>query len=306
MDARAGGARREREELAHPSQARRGRPCGAAERLPADARDAHGAAANRRRVALRGQVGRVPRARVRPQRRREARQPQRQRSHCTLPRRRAGARASGPFARLRRRRRGVRTRRQRAAELLGDAAGQARHADRLRGVRRPRDRRRTRSRPAADRSAATPRAAARPAREDGAALGGVRRRPRAPRRRDRAEARRRDGEARRLALSRGQAHARLAEDQDARRAGVRDRRLHEGRGPARPQLRLARARGQRGRGAALGRQCGDGLHGADDHRAARCARAAARRRVSARRRPEDAARPQGRRRVGASRSSSPR
>ena len=37
----------------------------------------------------------------------------------------------------------------------------------------------------------------------------------------------------RLAVQAGQAHARLAEDQDARPAGVRDRRVHEGPGPAR-------------------------------------------------------------------------
>jgi bifunctional non-homologous end joining protein LigD len=38
-----------------------------------------------------------------------------------------------------------------------------------------------------------------------------------------------------------QAHARLAQVQDARRAGVRHRRLHEGQGPARVLVRLARA-----------------------------------------------------------------
>ena len=43
----------------------------------------------------------------------------------------------------------------------------------------------------------------------------------------------------RLAVLRGQAHARLAEDQDARPAGVPHRRLHARRRPARVDLRLA-------------------------------------------------------------------
>ena len=58
----------------------------------------------------------------------------------------------------------------------------------------------------------------------------------------RAGARGRDGEAAGVALPRGQAHARLAEDQDARPPGVRDLRLDEGPGPARRALRRARAR----------------------------------------------------------------
>ena len=49
-------------------------------------------------------------------------------------------------------------------------------------------------------------------------------------------------QAPRLKVRAGQTHARLAEDQDARRAGVRHRRLHEGHGSSRVELRLARAR----------------------------------------------------------------
>ncbi len=45
-----------------------------------------------------------------------------------------------------------------------------------------------------------------------------------------------------VALPEGQARPRLAEDQDARPAGVRDLRLDEGPGPAQRQLRRARAR----------------------------------------------------------------
>ena len=58
---------------------------------------------------------------------------------------REGAREGGALAGLRRRRRGVRARRGRPAELLGDAAGEGRHAARLRGLRRARGRRRAAS-----------------------------------------------------------------------------------------------------------------------------------------------------------------
>ena len=76
-----------------------------------------------RGVAVRGQVGRLPRARPRPRRRGDAHEPQRQRPHGAL--RGGGARAPRGAAhlRLRARRRGVRARRARPAELLGDAAG---------------------------------------------------------------------------------------------------------------------------------------------------------------------------------------
>ena len=108
----------------------------------------------RRRLALRDQVGRVPRARLRSRGRGAPRVAQRQRSDGAVPGRREGAREGGPLPELRRRRRGVRTRRRRAAELLGDAAGEARHADRLRGLRRPRDRRRAASSTCRSRSGA--------------------------------------------------------------------------------------------------------------------------------------------------------
>ena len=179
---------------------------------------------------------------VRPRRRREARQPQRQRPHRALPRRRARARTGRAHPRLRRRRRGVRARRAGPPELLGDAAGQA-------PARRSSTRCSTSSRSTASRFSTcrsterrgAPRAAARSAREDGAALGGVRRRRGAPRRRDGAGARGRDGEARRLPLPRGQAHARLAEDQDAR--------------PSRSSSSAATRKGRGGARAASARSC---------------------------------------------------
>ena len=65
----------------------------------------------RRRLGVRGEVGRLSRARLRPRRRGAARLAQRQRPDGALPRRREGAREGGALAGLRRRRRGVRARR---------------------------------------------------------------------------------------------------------------------------------------------------------------------------------------------------
>ena len=74
LDARPGAPRRQREELA-PDRAsatrRRARPV--RERLQADARDARRGAADGRRLAVRGEMGRLPRARLRARRRGAAR-----------------------------------------------------------------------------------------------------------------------------------------------------------------------------------------------------------------------------------------
>ena len=76
----------------------------------------------------------------------------------------------------------------------------------------------------------------------------------------------------------GKRGARVAEDQARHGApGVRDRRLHEGPGPAGGPLRLARARRLARRRAALRRQRRHRVHGRGDRRAARasCARSSA-------------------------------
>ena len=104
----------------------------------------------------------------------------------------------------------------------------------------------------------------------------------------------------------GQALARLAQVQDARRAGVRRRRLHEGQGSARVVVRLARAGDERARGAGVGRQRRHRLRRRRAGAAAEEAQAA---------RAQDARRSRSRRRCrasaratssGSSRSSSPR
>ena len=110
---------------------------------------------------------------------------------------------------------------------------------------------------------------------------------------------------------RGQAHARLAEGQDARPPGVRDRRLHEGAGPARRHASARSCSASNADGElALRRQRRHRLQRARDRRAAREARAAARRDAAVRERAEDAEGAQGRRRLGRAearraRSSSP-
>ena len=95
----------------------------------ADARPSRPAAARRRGLGLRDQVGRRARDRLRGGRAAAAREPQRQQHHAALPRAaRAGARAR--HARGRARRRGGRARRERAPELPAPAAA---HAPDLRG-----------------------------------------------------------------------------------------------------------------------------------------------------------------------------
>ena len=96
----------------------------------------------------------------------------------------------------------------------------------------------------------------------------------------------------------GQALARLAQVQDARRAGVRGRRLHEGQGPARVVVRLARAGDERARGPGVGRQRRHRLRRRRAGAAAEEAPAARAQDLALPEAAEDAARPQGRRRLG--------
>ena len=172
--------KRDEDGAAPPSRAPRTSPCSRRSRARR--------APDRRGLAVRGQVGRLPRARVRRGGEADARQPERQRPDRALPARREGAREGGEDPRLRPRRRGLRARRERPAELLGDAAGKAGHADRLRGLRRARGRGRAARRPAADRAARAARGAARPPQPDRPALRGVRGRRCAATRRRRSRA----------------------------------------------------------------------------------------------------------------------
>ena len=199
---------------------------------------------------------------------------------------------------MRRRRRGLRARRRRAAELLRDAAGEAGDADRVRGLRSARARREAGRRPAADRAPRAAGGAARPEQSHDPALGDVRRRRGAAHGRGGAEARGRDGEARVLELRRRPPFARLAEGQDDHRRRVRDLRLDGGTGSARRELRLAGARALPRRGARVGRQRRHGLQRAGHRRSPRAARAAAPEDVAARGRPEDAEGARGGRHLG--------
>ena len=184
--------------------------------------------------------------------------------------------------RMRPRRRGVRARRAGAAELLGDAAGQAGHAARLRGVRRARGRGRAARRPAARRA---PRAGSRRCSTGAAGSSSspassrtVRRCSRRPRQQGlegiiakRADARYRPG----------QAHSRVAEDQDPRPSGVRDRGLHEGPGPPPRPLRRARAR-RPGRATSSSTRA-TSAPGSPTRRSTSCSRSSARSRRRSRR-----------------------
>ena len=114
----------------------------------------------------------------------------------------------------------------------------------------------------------------------------------------RAGARGRDGQARGVALPGGEAQPRLAEDQDARPAGVRDLRLHEGPGPAQRPLRRPRPGRPPRPGLGVGRQRGDGFRGTRHRRVAGEARAATARRLAVSRRAEDAEGEERRRRLG--------
>ena len=250
VDADSGEARRQPQELAHRPEARGGsrrrerQP--AAAPLRGDARHARRERAERRFVAVRGQVGRLPGAGVSARRRGAAPQSKGKRPDRTVRQRREGAGEGGEDSGLRAGRRGLCARRGRTAELLGDAAGQARHPDRLRGLRRARGGRRAARRPAAPRSACAAGGAARPPLHDREALRRLRGRRCPLRGGDGAAPGGHRRQAGRVAVPAGTAHPRVAEDQDARPAGVRDRRLHEGAGTPVGALRLARARGLAG------------------------------------------------------------
>ena len=197
-------------------------------------------------------------------------------------------------------------------ELLGDAAGQAGHAARLRGLRRARDRRRAGPRPAADRAAAS-----------GSSSCSTCAGRRCSSRRHSTTARRSSRRRREQGLEGvmakragsplpgGQAHARLAEDQDARPAGVRDLRLHEGRraGARDASARSCSARTASGELAWVG-NCGTGFTERDIDELLAKLEPLAPRDVAVPRRAEDAEGAQGRRRLGRAearraRSSSP-
>ena len=104
-----------------------GRASGEAPHLRADAGDARGRRADRRGLALRGQVGRLPGDRDDPGRQRRPAQPERQVVRRSLSDGRPDAGARAPDTRLRARRRSRGRRRGRPGDILGDAAGQGRH-----------------------------------------------------------------------------------------------------------------------------------------------------------------------------------
>ena len=299
LGARAGEALGRREELAHAPQARRGRAGqGVAAAVRADARDALGRSPRRGRLAPRGEVGRLSRARLSPRRRGRARQSERQRPDAALRERREGGREGGQDARLRPRRGDLRARRAWTLELLRDATGEARDAVRLLRLRPPRGGGRTDPGRAADEAEAAPRAPPRPAQPDGPPLGGLRRRRGFVSSCEGAAARGDRREASRLALSAGQAQPRLAEGEDARAAGVRHRGLHEGERAPSQELRVAHPRRLPRRRARLRRQLRHGLRRGRDRAPARQAPSTRAPGSALPRGAEDAARPEGGRRLG--------
>ena len=96
----------------------------------------------------------------------------------------------------------------------------------------------------------------------------------------------------------GRRTPRLAEDQDPLRAGVRHRRLHEGNGPPRLELRRARSRLLRGQRARVRRQRRHRLQQQGDREAARQAAAAPARHFAVPRGSEDAEGAEERRDLG--------
>ena len=186
-----------------------------------------------RGLAVRGEVGRLPRDRVRPRRRVPARLAERQRPDAALRAGRAGGRQGAEDAERRARRRGVRARRARPAELLARCR---------QGRARSSTTRSTCSRPTASRSSTLP------LRERQRAARGAAR-PAQPRRCRLSEAFD-DGEALLAAAEEQGLEGVMAKRPDSKyrpgrrtrdwlkvkthgRAGVRDRRLHARRGPAR-------------------------------------------------------------------------
>ena len=253
---------------------------------------------HRRGLGVRDQVGRLPDRRPRRRRRGRAAHAQGPGLHRALRQRSQGAGQGAEDARLRRRRRGLRARRRGTPELLGDAAGEAGHADRLLRLRPARGGRRAGDRPRTLGAAQAAAQAARRPQPHDPVLGGLRRRPRALRGRAAAPARRNHGQAARLEVPARQALARLAQVQDARRAGVRGRRLHEGQGSPRVVVRLARAGDERARGAGVGRQRRHRLRRRRAGAPAEEAQAARAQDLALPEAAEDAADPQGRRRLG--------
>ena len=219
---------------------------------PPAARDADRAPADRRRLALRAEMGRLPRHRRAPRRGRDADEPERQGPHRALPRRRPRGRARGAHAVGRARRRGLRARRVGHRPLRVAAVGL--RPARPDGLRPARAGRRARV-PAPARGATTaPRGRPRP---------GVRRRAPVARIRGRAGAARgrvctgprgRRREARRRAVPPRPADARVAEAQAQAGGRLPDRRVHAGDG-ASGEARRARPRPAGGGRAPLGRQC---------------------------------------------------
>ena len=212
--------------------------------------------------AVRDQVGRLPRARLRPRRRREARSAATATTSPAASRAVARALAAGGAQPgVRRRRRGVRARRARAARASPRCSRASRHArssttvfdvleiDGEPVVELPLEERRRRLERLLD-----------PRRKRRAAVGGVRRRRGAPRGGDGAGPRGRDGEEARLALRRGQADARLAEDQDPRPAGVRHLRLDARAGPPRGRASARSCSACSATASSLGRQLRHRLH----------------------------------------------
>ena len=306
VDARAGEARRRPEELAaREEEDRRGAAAEGGGGVLADARDAGRRGTVRRRLAARGEVGRLPRDRDDRGRCRRADEPERQLADGPLRVRRAGGRAGGQDARLRARRRGLRARRRRAEPA-------SRRCSRGRG--RSSSTSSTCSRSTASRSSSC-RSTERHERLEALidkrnrtvrALRSVRRRRCALRGGDGAAARGHRQQAGGLALRAGPPQPQLAQGEDAGAAGARHRRLHEGAGAPLERLWRPRPRRQRGRRPPLGRQRRHRLRRGRDRAAARQAEAAARatgRRSRSCRRCRGCAR---RTSSGSSRSSSPR
>ena len=149
--ARARRARRQARELAPDQEPRRSGGAAAVEPdLQPDARDPPRRPAHGRRLALRGEVRRLPRACVHPRRRVPPRLAERERPHRTVRSRRKGDRQGDEEPERRPRRRDLPPRSRRTAELLRAPAGQ--RAARLLRLRSAGARRRAARRPRARRA----------------------------------------------------------------------------------------------------------------------------------------------------------
>ena len=239
------------------------------------------APSRRGRLALRAEVGRLPRDRHRRRRRGVAHEPERQRPDRALPRGRARARAGGAHAVGRPRRRGLRARRGRPLALRGAPA--RRRPARADGLRPARAGRRAPRRAAAPGAARAPRGAPRPRRARRPPLARVRRRRRAARGRASAGPRGGRREARRRAVSAGPADARLGEGEAPRGGGASpSSATPAARAAARSSARSSSAR-READGLHWAGNVGSGLRDDDVERLARCSRrSSARRRRSSR------------------------